>query len=58
MDKGNETSTAVYSRDGQVLTVERCFFGTQTVQEVLKQYLLEQKPKFADRAGPAEEERT
>lgn len=43
MDKTN--SLPQYSRDNQILTVERHFSETTTLSEALKQYILESREK-------------
>ena len=45
MDKSSKTGQ--YFRHNQSVTVESHFSGTLTIQEVLKQYLLEQTSKQA-----------
>lgn len=51
MDKTN--NLAQYSRDNQILTVERRFSDTTTLREALKQYISERQRK--EQAGTPED---
>ena len=45
MDKVYHEHLPEYSRGNQTLTVESSFSGAITIQQIIKQYLLEQKSK-------------
>ena len=46
MDKAYHESLPEYSRGNQTLTVESSFSGAMTIQQIIKQYLIEQKSIF------------
>ena len=46
MDKVYHEHLPEYSRGNQTLTVESSFAGTITIQQIIKQYLNEQKSKI------------
>lgn len=46
VDKAYHKHLSEYSRDNQILTVESSFSGTMTIQQIMKQYLTEQKSKI------------
>ena len=46
MDKVCRQDLPEYSRGNQTLTAESSFSGTMTVQQLIKQYLIEQKSKI------------
>ena len=46
MDKVYHEHLPEYSRGNQTLTVESSFAGTITIQQIIKQYLSEQKSKI------------
>ena len=43
MDKVYREHLTEYSRDNQILLVESSFSGAMTIQQIIKQYLSEQK---------------
>ena len=46
MDKVYREHLPEYSRDNQTLLVESSFSGAMTIQQIIKQYLSEQKSKI------------
>lgn len=51
MDKTQNQHLTVHSRDNQTLSVESFFVGTETIQEVIRQYISERwraKREFGD----------
>ena len=46
MDKVYREHLPEYSRDNQTLLVESSFSGARTIQQIIKQYLSEQKSKI------------
>lgn len=43
MDKTSKPNPTVHTRDNQTLSVESIFTGTADIQEIMKQYVLEQR---------------
>lgn len=56
MDKTQNQHLTVHSRDNQTLSVESFFVGTETIQEVIRQYISERwraKREFGDARSDA-----
>lgn len=46
MDKACDKHLSEYSRGNQILSIESSFSGAVTIQQIMKQYLVEQRSKI------------